>query len=510
MGSGRLLPPPGSPDDLDCLDQDSNGHCISWISHFAWVKGDGTRVDLINDPRGSLPGNQYASYDGSYLLLTEVSSTEVSLIAKNGTTARFTTNSGNVTGETLTDTNGNTVACTASNGVLTGCTDTMGRQVGFTLDPASNAPVTMSYLDSSGTTRIVNFHYSTFTVSYPLGSPASGGPCGISRPSPSNHALLTSVTLANGLSYNFEYLTNPDGSTTGEVTKITLPTGGYIRYVYGGGAVGATACTTELTGQDRMVTHRFISPDGTSVAEQNWSYSLTTTTNVAADTVTQTMTVTDPQGSSQVYTRDTRSPLPVQIDYKDAAGAVIKSTVNTIEEGGADPYVYSPAGGLPPSLNNARYKDATTVLTDANQKAQSTYTYDSFNNVAEKDETDWGTGAPGAVLRKMTYTYLADSTPAYAADSVHILDRVTSSKTCDAGSTFCAQTNITYDSTPLTATTNVVQHDYTSFSNANALRGNPSVISRVVGNTSLSTTNTYNDVGNLIKTGGSDGKRHVL
>src|SRR5262245_45119841 len=167
MGSGALLSPPGSPDALDCLDQDSNGHCISWISHFAWGKGDGTLVDLINDPRGSLPLNQYASHDGSFALVTELSNTEKSLTEKNGLTSTFTVTEGNVTGQSLTDTNGNRIACTASHGVLTGCTDTLGRQIGFTLDPASRVPLTMSYPDSSGTTRTITLHYSTFTLGYP-------------------------------------------------------------------------------------------------------------------------------------------------------------------------------------------------------------------------------------------------------------------------------------------------------------------------------------------------------
>src|SRR5262249_17520632 len=152
--------------------------------------------------------------------------------------------------------------------------------------------------------------------------------------------------------------------------------------------------------------------------------------------------------NSQIYMRAFGSPLPYQTDYKDANGVVVKSVRGEVESApGTSQYLYSTA-----AFTNARYKSLTTILSDTNQQSKTTYTYGAVNNVIEQDETDWGNGAPGAVLRKSTFTYLSDASPAYAADAVHILDRVKDHNVCDAGSTFCSQSTTSYDSTPITFT----------------------------------------------------------
>jgi YD repeat-containing protein len=241
-----------------------------------------------------------------------------------------------------------------------------------------------------------------------------------------------------------------------------------------------------------MVINRIVSSDGTSSSEQVWTYAATeirTGLNLF-----KTMTVTDPLGNSQVFTRPDGSPLSSQIDFKDSNGRVVKTVLNDLESGGEPQYQYDLA-----SFSNTRSKAQTTILPTTNQQSRITYTYATFNHVTEMDQTDWGSGAPGAILTKSTFTYLTDSNPPYAADTVHILDRVTSERICDSGATFCSQTTTSYDSTSLTPTSGVGQHDYANFSTSNTLRGNPTKVSRFlnVTNTNLDTTRTYNDVGNL-------------
>jgi RHS repeat-associated protein len=243
-----------------------------------------------------------------------------------------------------------------------------------------------------------------------------------------------------------------------------------------------------------MVVNRFVSPDGTAASEQKWSYSLTAVGDINNSRV---MTVTDPQLNSTVYSRAYGSPLPYQTDYKDSSGRVLRSVRGEVEAApGTSQYVYNSA-----IFANARYKSLTTILSDTNQQSKTTFTYTAFNNVSEKDETDWGQGAPGSVIRKSTFSYLNDFNSAYAADGVHILDRAKDQSVCDGGSTFCSQSTTSYDTTAIASTANspVAQHDYTNFPNTNTLRGNPTQISRVL-NTggNVVSTNTYNDVGNLI------------
>src|SRR6267154_1606492 len=62
--------------------------------------------------------------------------------------------------------------------------------------------------------------------------------------------------------------------------------------------------------------------------------------------------------------------------------------------------------------------------------------------------------------------------------------------------------NTTYDGATPTATSSVVQHDYSGFPASYNLRANPTQVSRKVNTTGawLTTTNTFNDVGNLLQT----------
>ncbi|MBI3668366.1 MAG: RHS repeat-associated core domain-containing protein, partial [Acidobacteria bacterium] len=63
------------------------------------------------------------------------------------------------------------------------------------------------------------------------------------------------------------------------------------------------------------------------------------------------------------------------------------------------------------------------------------------------------------------------------------------------------KTTTTYDTGTLASTSNVLQHDYFAYPSTYTKRGNPTVLTRWLNtnDTSLSTTNTYNDVGNLVQ-----------
>src|SRR4029077_1871663 len=153
----------------------------------------------------------------------------------------------------------------------------------------------------------------------------------------------------------------------------------------------------------------------------------------------------------------------------------------------------------------------TTILSDTNQQSEKVFTYGNYSNVTEQDEYDWGTGAPGALIRKTTYSYLNDSNSAYAASTVNILDRRTALSVYDASGCLRAQTTVTYDGSVPTTTANVIQHDYITFPSTFNLRGNMTQRSDWLGSetttgtcstsgTSLTTTHTYNDVGDTIQT----------
>jgi RHS repeat-associated protein len=116
-------------------------------------------------------------------------------------------------------------------------------------------------------------------------------------------------------------------------------------------------------------------------------------------------------------------------------------------------------------------------------------------------------------LRTTDFTYLHQSNSAYL--TAHILNRVTQKKVFSGSSssgTLMAQTNTSYDTTTITSTSNAVNHDYTNFSSSNTVRGNPTVVSRWLSTTggSLTTTNYYDDLGNLRQTTDPGGHTYTL
>jgi hypothetical protein len=184
----------------------------------------------------------------------------------------------------------------------------------------------------------------------------------------------------------------------------------------------------------------------------------------------------------------------------------------------------NPNGGAFTDSANWRITNSTTTLADTNQVNQASTTYDSYTvtypygpsgitytisraNPLETREYDYGSGAAGPLLRRTTFAYLHDSNSTYL--NKHILDRLTSkivydstANTCKGVAQPCAQTTLSYDTTTITATSGVVQHDYTNFSSTMTVRGNVTLIKnwRNTDGAWLTTTKYYDDLGNLKQT----------
>src|SRR5262249_9139964 len=109
----------------------------------------------------------------------------------------------------------------------------------------------------------------------------------------------------------------------------------------------------------------------------------------------------------------------------------------------------------------------------------------------------------GPLLRHTNYQFLHSSNTAYGDLSAHILDRVSNTSVCDGSGTFCSQATTSYDTTAIasTATSAIIQHDYTNHPYTSTVRGNPTVVSRLISSSAGSavTTKYYNDAGNLIR-----------
>ena len=98
----------------------------------------------------------------------------------------------------------------------------------------------IQYQDSNGVTQTIHFTWQSFILDVPWADSTENTDPNCPNPATppwtcytvnsQSMSLLTDIALPNNLHYSFEYETNPGGSTTGQIKKIILPTGGYIRY----------------------------------------------------------------------------------------------------------------------------------------------------------------------------------------------------------------------------------------------------------------------------------------
>jgi RHS repeat-associated protein len=480
-----------------CLLYGDGDTCAEVVYYYTWNNNNGNRTTMANKD-GILTGyfipSGYWSFDDSYLYADTFTSYSgvlpTVLKYKNGLTYSYDS-SGN---QSLTDTNGNLISCAAPSGIMS-CTDTLGRVITYT--PGTS----VSYKDSSGTTQTISFTTTPYTLEYPPSDVPSwyALPCHCGGPGTGTSNLITKVTLPNNLSYEIQYVMNSDGTTTGEIAKIILPTGGYIRYVY-----GLLNIYPSAPYGTHNVIKRIVSPDGTSGSEQTWNYNYAYTTTGAASFYTTTITKPTLESEIITYTQnnyDSSSsvPFPTQTIYKDVSGTAIKTVNQTVGSDNSsyiDPQTFGLSGA---NFNNVRPLSTTTVLNDTTQQSEITYSYGSFGNVNQKNEYDWGASSP---FRYTTSSYLHDVHSAYAATGVHILDRLYDQSVYNASSSLISETTNYYDLTTPSSTSGVVSHDYTNYPSTYNLRGNLTQKSRWLNTTStwLSSTNKYNDVGNLLST----------
>ncbi len=496
---------------------DGSGNCLQYAMYANFLTSEGSTIQLGDDSglhtTGPYP-TAFWSNDGSYTRIPNASWFYDGLflhfivpkvVYKDGVSLNQSYDSNhNSSATSLEDTNGNRVTCTTPIGSSTySCTDTVGRVVNFVYSTSSPFTLTsINYQDSSGNTQSINFTWQMF----PRDAPWANGPCdqtcyGVAG---DQAPLITKITLPNGLFYSFQYVMVGTNTTTGQISKMTLPTGGYMSYTYGCSSGPACPQPSYATspGQEPWipVLTRTVSSDGTAASEKTWSYS----SGQVDPTYGQPFTVTDPLGNTETsYFKWNLQcpPAATRIDTKDAGGTMLRQVFNTI---GTDQSRYTdpfPDPTLGTACNNPRVTASKTILSDTNQQSQVIYTFGTFGNVSDKYEYDWGNGSVGSLLRHTSYQYLHDGSTTYGDPGAHILDRVTNQSVYDASATLLEKTLTTYDGSSPSATSNVVQHDYANYPASVTTRGNPTQTQRwLSGGVSPTTTNVYNDVGNLLQT----------
>lgn len=288
-----------------------------------------------------------------------------------------------------------------------------------------------------------------------------------------NIPAVTSIGLPNGTSYIFQY-----DPMYGSINKIIFPTGGYVRFVYGVRPNETGYGTFEMV-SSIVVTDVFVSDPING--EDHWNYSYSP--NVPGSSMGfMTSVVTAPDNTTTTYSgtpfslctffcdgvggtvRPSWKPATVQI--KNSSGLLVKSVATSYT-----------GQGLPTQIATTLY-DGPSPL-----QSQTDFVYDQWNNVIEKDESDFNVctapctppvypAAPsGGWLRRTFTTYQYQNNSAWLA--AHIVNKPSQVLVTDGAGHPYSLVQYGYDETAVSGSAGYVNHDDTNYGPTSVLpRGN--------------------------------------
>jgi len=365
---------------------------------------------------------------------------------------------------TAIDRNGNEIS--VSGGVFTDTLGTTALTVAGSGTPSS--PMTFSYAAPSGASAAYTMKYTAYTVQTKFNC------SGISEYGPISNNLVSEIDLPDiavntSDKYTFTYEVTPgDAHTphyvTGRIASVTLPTGGTISYVYSGGGSGVNGISCG-DGSGAMIART--TPDGI------WTYS-----QVKGTAAASTTTVTDPQGNQTVIQFQGIYETQRQA-YQGTTSGTLLETVNTCYNASSSPCTATVIAAP------ITQRNVIGILPGAsNLESEHIYKYNSNGSLTEQDDYDYGSGAPGALLKKTAITLAALVNLSAFRQQVTVTNGT---------GTIVSQTIYNYDQTSAVVTSGTPQHVSPS-----GARGNlTSVNNYTQGSTYLTKTMTYFDTGNV-------------
>ncbi len=437
-------------------------------------------------PSGDTPSASGYADDGSGFYLTVDNYDQRTVYAPDGTQVF----------PVFTDTNGNYVTShTFSNGK-----DTLGRTP--ILISSSGNNIYYDVLNAQGGRSRYTVTTQSINVSVP------------------NYAttinVVQSIELPNGTSYQFAYNAGTSGDNWGELTQVTLPTGGQVSYGYTT-FTDAYGVPPNPYNTNRWVTSR-TSGGGT------WSYTPQVTVPACGQCspqpqVAQQVTVTKPSGDYSVYkfrVAGDGSFVTKEIDSYAAGGVLLRqefidylSCINTS----------SPS--CPVEFRAIPFRSTTTIL-NSSGGSLTTKTEFEYGNLPMLDAptkmSQWNfySGAAPTNPDRITQVSYSLANPTLA--SRHIINKPLQATVTDGAGNQVSQTSFTYDNYAGNALISTgacqasstsqpppaaPQHDYQAFCTTNTVRGNLTHVSQWLNTTGASITtaiNTYDDTGNIVKT----------
>jgi RHS repeat-associated protein len=362
---------------------------------------------------------------------------------------------------TITDPNGNTMPngeqwswglYQADTSFVTSGTDSLGRV--FPNNHAAMAPSSpgcypLTLPGQNGGTLTYSLCYANISVSSPFQSLDNSQNFGWSG----SVLVLTQIVLPNNASWSFSY----DGN--GNLTTLTLPTGGSESYSWTYGPwPNQTGGSGTAPNQAAIASRSENANDGT--AAKVWQYGWI---NNATD---DGNTVTDPDGNYSVHSFfGAYGNSVVDNGYPE----LLETESKTYAKNGSGYTLLKRVDSQYPNISEGNFvlpSIVTTTWPATGQVDEISYTYDNANEdteqdqpnnppyytpyiegkVIEKDEYDYGSGTPGALLRRTLTSYLWQSNSSYW--SANLLGPPTSVSVENGAGGQAALTNFGYDESP--------------------------------------------------------------
>ena len=401
----------------------------------------------------------------------------------------------------IRDRNGNQISLSYSNNALTQVTDSLGHVISINYQDPSCGCVTITYPGYEGVSRVIKI------FSAPLASPnvlRSGFsiesynqlfPADTTDQGNFNPTVLTAVQYPDGREFTFQY------DSYAELARINLPAGGAVEYDYGDGSNGSTSGYQLQSGTNTSIIYRRLqerreySNGSTLSSRTHYTVSYPNSTTVDTDltydgsgrTVAQvvhTMNGTPLDSFNVVGIACNAWNEGLETQTANGTPSALRTSANT----------YTPQSGC---MNNPQLANTTTTLNDTNQMSRLSYLYDTFNNITDVKQYDWGNGSPGALLRETQTAYLWSTNSNY----YDILNGLPASQTVlDGSGNQIAKTIWNYDQTSVQANPGMVGHDDADYPPSANYRGNLTSEQHWI-NTSngyATTTRTFDIAGNVL------------
>jgi RHS repeat-associated protein len=358
---------------------------------------------------------------------------------------------------------------------------------------SSGNPTTYTYTTSKDQQATVKVNYQTFTVRTNFGCN------GVTEYGPTSAGLVTEIDLPNSTKYTFTYEPTPgySGDVTGRLASITLPTGGSISYSYSGINNGINCFDGSAETLSRTLS------DGASWSA-TWTYARTLGSGGASATLitapkmpydsASNQTIIQFQGiyeaQRDIYQGSAPAFTSVPIPESTLTTSNLLQEAQTCYNGSA-----SPCTSTAPTAPISQISAISILAGSGNLQSRHVDFLNSYSITTEKDDYDYGSGAPGALLRKTLITY------ANLGTYLQVFPQTVTIK--DGNGNIKYRKDMTYDqySGGLTCVTGAPEHDDTNYGCSFTSRANVTSVTNytdpVTPGGAITKNFTYDSLGNV-------------